>query len=74
MKKGESFYMVIKDDDTKEFTFAGPITDDTLYINKIVEEQKKGRKITCDTTQDKDGAIVTFTDYGYKYAPEKTII
>lgn len=74
MEKGKPFYIVIKDNDTKEFNLVGPVADDTLYVNKIVAEQKKGRNITCDTSHDKEGAITTFIDYGYKYVPEKAII
>lgn len=74
MKKQEPFYVILKDNDTKEFNLVGPVTDDTPYIDRIVEEQKKGRNVTCDTSVDKEGAIATFTEYGFKYAPEKKII
>jgi hypothetical protein len=74
MKKIEQFYLVIKDNDTKEFNVAGPMLNDTGYTNMIVEEQKKGRNVTCASTNDVEGSITTFVDSGYKYVPEKRLL
>jgi hypothetical protein len=74
MKKGEQFYLVIKDNDTKEFNIAGPMLNDTAYINMVIEEQRKGRNVTCTSTDDMEGSIATFVDFGYKYVPEKRLL
>lgn len=74
MKRSELFFVIIKDDDEMEFNLVGPVVDDTPYIKRIVEEQKKGRKVVCDTSKDKESAIITFIGYGYKYVPERDIL
>ena len=43
------FHLVISDKDKGVFNVAGPMTDDTEWNNKVVECQKRGRNVTCQT-------------------------
>ena len=49
MKKAKAWWVLIKDDDQNLFNVIGPVTDDTRVTFRIVEEQKKGRSIRCET-------------------------
>lgn len=73
-KNNEQFYLAILDHDNMEFNVIGPMIDDTLETNQVVEEQKKGRKLTCSSANDLDGTVEHFKKEGYTYAPDKKII
>lgn len=46
-----NFWFTIKDNDKKTYDVTGPISDDTAYLNTVVEAQRNGFEITCDTPQ-----------------------
>jgi hypothetical protein len=49
-KKGlESHWVILFDDRDNLFTIRGPVKDDTDVTNKVVDLQKTGRAIRCQT-------------------------
>ena len=47
----QSFLKFIVDDEKRVFNIVGPITDDTNWVKRIVELQKRGRRIRGFTSQ-----------------------
>lgn len=43
------FLLVLVDEDNKNFNIVGPMTDDTGWINRILELQNTGRAVKCFT-------------------------
>lgn len=64
------FWLCIKDNDKKFFTFAGPMRDDRPWMAAIDEAQRKGRHITCATVKNgpSEDATNTFIKRGFTYA------
>ena len=54
-RAAREFYIVVTDDDRKQFTISPPSTDDRWETERVVEEQHKGRKIRCCTAPVADG-------------------
>lgn len=50
----KSFYCVLYDDDRKLFDVYGPISDDTLFTNSVVDGQRRGMHIHCGTVMASD--------------------
>ncbi|MGC8520060.1 MAG: hypothetical protein ACP5P4_16320 [Steroidobacteraceae bacterium] len=46
-RRVEPFWLVLYDDDRKIFTVAGPMTDDTPWIDRISNTQAQRRQIGC---------------------------
>lgn len=43
------FRLILVDREQRIFNIVGPMTDDTDWTNKVVEEQQKGRQVNCQT-------------------------
>lgn len=49
-KHTREFYLIIADEQRKEFNIVGPMSDDSLWNKKITELQESGRKMRCLST------------------------
>jgi len=74
MRKIEPFFLVIIDEDKKEFTVEGLMTDDTYQTNKVADEQEKGRQVRCYVTDEKEEVVSEMHGKGYKYLPRGGVI
>lgn len=51
-KSMAQFLLVVVDHDNQTFSIEGPMTDDTSWINKVVEARKAGRNVNCSSAAD----------------------
>lgn len=70
LRRSSPFYLVVKDDDRKEFFIVGPITNDTAWNKKVIELQNQGRKVSCCSGNEgsKENIVKFFEQqYGYRF-------
>jgi hypothetical protein len=74
MKKIEPFFLVIIDEDKKEFAVEGPTTDDSSQTRKVAIEQERGREVRCYSTGVREDTVNEMIAKGYKYLSQGGII
>jgi hypothetical protein len=63
--KTAPFFLVVRDDDAKQFMVAGPMIDDRAWNDAVWEAQKAGRHVrSCSGGPDRDSAIRWETQQG----------
>lgn len=64
----DPFHLVIVDDDNKVFNVEGPMIDDDPWNWKIVELQKKSRKVRCFSRRGSKDSIVREVSRSTRYS------
>lgn len=75
--KLKQFWLVIMDDDRKEFSVEGPMTNDDPWNKAVCEAQEHGRQVHCSSSpieQPKEHLKRTCVSRGYKEAQSHIVI
>jgi hypothetical protein len=76
-RKSKDFWLIIKDDDRKEFVIEGLMADDNPWNKAVCEAQKQGRKVMCSSSsieQPKEYLKRTCLSRGYKEAQTPIVV
>lgn len=72
----EPFYLFVVDHDNKIFTKFGPMNDDSLWNDRVVSMQKRGRNINCFNV-DSRNIEMSIREYeiqmGYRYSTKSIV-
>jgi len=49
-RRSREFWLVIRDDDQKEFLVEGPMTNDDPWNKAVFQAQKRGRSVRCSSS------------------------
>lgn len=75
-RKSKEVWLVIMDDDRKEFSVEGPMTNDDPWNKAVCQAQKQGRQVRCSSASiEKTEEYIKryWVSQGYKEA-QKTIV
>jgi len=74
IKSIEPFWFIVKDDERREFSVVGPITDDSGWTERVARAQDAGRRVRCETghqRRTRDQVIDSVTkSLGLKYVDQ----
>lgn len=70
----EPFFLVVIDNDRREFSVEGPMTDDTLWIAAVCRAQNGGRQVNCHDTRSSRNDVVSHFGRSYKEVPSGSIV
>ena len=70
------FWLVIKDDDRRQFSVEGPMTNDNPWNKAVCKAQEQGRNVRCSSSPIETTAEYIkryWTSQGYQEAPDSIV-